>query len=156
MHLSHLSLSQIQYLSVFLAIKVINTFYFIFLWKLQKITVTFVFSLSFQSEVFYSLYFKKMAALVARAKGKDDGKSWFRLKNLRLRRWWNSTQCWAGDYEPEAWLHQLYRSTHVGKGGNSKHCKKRASGFPVPSRDVTYQTLTGRELLNYSWPGRVW
>jgi hypothetical protein len=25
------------------------------------------------------------------------------------------------------------------------HCKKKASGFPVPSRDVTYQTLPGRE-----------
>jgi hypothetical protein len=28
--------------------------------------------------------------------------------------------------------------------------------FPVPSRDVTSQTLAGRELLNYSRPGRVW
>jgi hypothetical protein len=37
------------------------------------------------------------------------------------------------------------------------HCKKKVSGFPVqlPSRDVTYQTLPGREYLifNYSRPG---
>jgi hypothetical protein len=26
------------------------------------------------------------------------------------------------------------------------HCKKKVSGFPVPSRDVTYQTLPGREF----------
>jgi hypothetical protein len=37
------------------------------------------------------------------------------------------------------------------------HCKKKVSDFPVPSRDITYQTLLGRELLNYSRPeGRVW
>ncbi len=30
---------------------------------------------------------------------------------------------------------------------------KKVSGFPVSSQDVTYQTLPGRELLNYS---RVW
>jgi hypothetical protein len=33
--------------------------------------------------------------------------------------------------------------------------KKRLSIFPVPSRDVTYQTPSGRELLNYSQRGRV-
>ncbi len=33
---------------------------------------------------------------------------------------------------------------------------KKVSGFPVPSRDVTDQTLPGWELLNYSRPGRVW
>ena len=33
---------------------------------------------------------------------------------------------------------------------------KKVSDFPVPSRDVTNQTLPGRELLNYSWPQRVW
>jgi hypothetical protein len=33
--------------------------------------------------------------------------------------------------------------------------KIQVSGFPVPSRDVTYLTLPGREKLNYSWPGRV-
>jgi hypothetical protein len=35
------------------------------------------------------------------------------------------------------------------------HCNKRLAVFPVPSRDVTYQTLPGREYLNYSRP-RVW
>ncbi len=33
-------------------------------------------------------------------------------------------------------------------GQNDKkalHCKKKFSGFPVPSRDVTYQTLPSRE-----------
>ncbi len=34
--------------------------------------------------------------------------------------------------------------------------EKKVSGFPVPSRDVTYQTLPGRELLSYSRPRRVW
>jgi hypothetical protein len=33
------------------------------------------------------------------------------------------------------------------------HCKK-GNVFPVPSRDVTFQTLPGRELLNYFRPGR--
>ncbi len=33
---------------------------------------------------------------------------------------------------------------------------KKVSGFPVPRRDVTYQTLPGREKLNYSSPGGVW
>ncbi len=33
---------------------------------------------------------------------------------------------------------------------------KKVSHFPVPSRDVTDQTLPGREKLNYSRPGRVW
>jgi hypothetical protein len=33
---------------------------------------------------------------------------------------------------------------------------KKVNYFPVPSRDVTNQTLTGREYLNYSRPGRVW
>ncbi len=32
------------------------------------------------------------------------------------------------------------------------HCKKVSR----PSRDVTYQTLPGREQFNYSRPGRVW
>jgi hypothetical protein len=29
------------------------------------------------------------------------------------------------------------------------HCNKRLAVFPVPSRDVTYQTLPGREYLNF-------
>ncbi len=33
---------------------------------------------------------------------------------------------------------------------------KKVSDFPVSSRDVTNQTLPGREKLNYSPPGRVW
>jgi hypothetical protein len=36
------------------------------------------------------------------------------------------------------------------------HYKKRVYCFPVPSRDLTYQTLPWREKLNYSRPGRVW
>jgi hypothetical protein len=36
------------------------------------------------------------------------------------------------------------------------HCKKKFLVFPVPSRDVTNQTPPGRELLNYSQPGKVW
>jgi hypothetical protein len=36
------------------------------------------------------------------------------------------------------------------------HCKKKVNDFPVPSWDVTNQTLPGREYLNYSRSGRVW
>ncbi len=32
---------------------------------------------------------------------------------------------------------------------------KKVIIFPVPSRDVTYQTLPGQDLLNNSWPVRV-
>jgi hypothetical protein len=31
---------------------------------------------------------------------------------------------------------------------------KKVSDFPVPSRNLTYQTLLGRELLNYYLPAR--
>jgi hypothetical protein len=33
---------------------------------------------------------------------------------------------------------------------------KKVTYFPVPSRDVTNQTLPGREQFNYSRPWRVW
>ncbi len=33
---------------------------------------------------------------------------------------------------------------------------KKVSHFPVPRRDVTDQTLSGREKFNYSCPRRVW
>ncbi len=36
------------------------------------------------------------------------------------------------------------------------HCKKKVCGFPVPSRDVTNQTLPGQEYFNYSRTERVW
>ncbi len=36
------------------------------------------------------------------------------------------------------------------------HRKKKVSDIPVPSRDVTYQTLPGREKFNLSFQGRVW
>ncbi len=39
---------------------------------------------------------------------------------------------------------------------NPLHCKKKVRHFPVPSRDVTDQTFSGREKLNYSRLGRVW
>ncbi len=36
------------------------------------------------------------------------------------------------------------------------HCKKKVNDFPVPSRDVTYQTHPGREynLVNLIIPGQ--
>jgi hypothetical protein len=37
----------------------------------------------------------------------------------------------------------------------AKGCKKTVSDFPGPSRDVTNQTIPGREQLYYSPPGRV-
>jgi hypothetical protein len=44
------------------------------------------------------------------------------------------------------------------EGGRRKSRKlqKKDGDFPVPSRNVTNQTLPGREYLNYSPPGRVW
>ncbi len=36
------------------------------------------------------------------------------------------------------------------------HSVKKGYLFPVPSRDVTNQTLISRELLNYSRPVRIW
>ncbi len=33
---------------------------------------------------------------------------------------------------------------------------KKVTDFSVPSRDVTNQTLPGKERVNYSPPGRVW
>ena len=38
----------------------------------------------------------------------------------------------------------------------NKHCEKRLAIFPSPSWDVTYQTLSGGEYLNYFRLGRVW
>ncbi len=38
----------------------------------------------------------------------------------------------------------------------SYYTVKKASYFPVPSQEVTYQTLPGRGKLKYSQPGRVW
>jgi hypothetical protein len=36
------------------------------------------------------------------------------------------------------------------------YTEKKVIVFSVPIRDVTNQTLSGRELLNYSRLGRVW
>ncbi len=49
----------------------------------------------------------------------------------------------------------IWRISHQPAVLRSIHCKK-VCHFPVPSRDVTNQTLSGREKLNYSRPGRVW
>ncbi len=37
-----------------------------------------------------------------------------------------------------------------------RYTVKKVNDFPVPSRDVTYQTLPGREKFTYSRPVRVW
>jgi hypothetical protein len=37
-----------------------------------------------------------------------------------------------------------------------RYTVKKGYRFSLPSRDATYQTLPGWELLNYSQPGRVW
>jgi hypothetical protein len=50
----------------------------------------------------------------------------------------------------------LEQNFEVSLASDSKpYTKKKVSDFPVPSRDVTNQTLPGREL-NYSLLGRVW
>ncbi len=42
-------------------------------------------------------------------------------------------------------------------GDDNMDCTvKKFIVFPVPSRDVTNQTLSGREKFNNSRPGRVW
>ncbi len=41
-------------------------------------------------------------------------------------------------------------------GRRNEQCKKKVIIFPVPILDVAHQTLPGRELLNYSRPGRDW
>ncbi len=43
-----------------------------------------------------------------------------------------------------------HKITHVLVQHLYIHCKKRLAVFPVHSRDVTNQTLPGREYLNYS------
>jgi hypothetical protein len=40
--------------------------------------------------------------------------------------------------------------------GRERYTVKKGYPFPVPSRDVTNQTFTGRELFKYFRPGRVW
>jgi hypothetical protein len=45
-------------------------------------------------------------------------------------------------------------TSRVGAGG--EYTVKKVIDFPVPGRDVTYQTLPGREKFNYSRPGKVW
>jgi hypothetical protein len=45
-------------------------------------------------------------------------------------------------------------ATEVGKSGD--YTVKKGYPFPVSSRDVTNQTLPGREKINYSRPRRVW
>jgi hypothetical protein len=54
--------------------------------------------------------------------------------------------------------HILYTRIMGGAGGHTHYTYtvKKVSDFPVPSRDVTYKALPGREKFNYSWPGKVW
>jgi hypothetical protein len=54
-----------------------------------------------------------------------------------------------GDFQEETWhidKYHLFRPYNV----------KKVIGFPVPSRDITNQTLPGQELLNFSRTSRVW
>ncbi len=44
----------------------------------------------------------------------------------------------------------------VGKAHSASSMEKKVSDFPAPSRDVTNQTLPGREEFDYFRPGRVW
>jgi hypothetical protein len=48
-------------------------------------------------------------------------------------------------------VHHLESHAEVGTI-NSTHRKKRFSGFPFPSRDVTYQTLSRREYVSLFKP----
>jgi hypothetical protein len=52
-------------------------------------------------------------------------------------------------------LHIFYNYGHWGHIVYNYTLKKDYR-FPVLSRDVTYQTLPGREKLKYSHPERVW
>ncbi len=54
----------------------------------------------------------------------------------------------------------LYRDKEIIGAGYvesfSAYTVKKVRNIPVPSRDVTYQTLNGQEKLNYSRLERVW
>ncbi len=45
-----------------------------------------------------------------------------------------------GDLNDGVYLYEEWRPEYYGV-----HCKKKVSGIPVPSRDVTYQILPGQE-----------
>ena len=49
---------------------------------------------------------------------------------------------------------KIYVQKYI-KHQQTLHCKKKFRDFSVPSRDVTNQTLPGKELFNYSRPGKV-
>jgi hypothetical protein len=48
---------------------------------------------------------------------------------------------------------QIRNLSHLEK---VRYTLKKVSDFPVPNRDLTYQTLLDREQLNYSRPVRAW
>jgi hypothetical protein len=54
----------------------------------------------------------------------------------------------------------MYASTLPNQSGHISFCPlytvKKVIDFPVPSRDVTNQTLPGQEKFNYSRLERVW
>jgi hypothetical protein len=59
-----------------------------------------------------------------------------------------------GRREGGSYCRQPYVPT-PGRSEKGTYTVKKVSGFPVPSRDVTDQTLPGRELLNFSRPRKV-
>ncbi len=78
------------------------------------------------------------------------------------RRWLQVCPCWAR-WSPQSWvdLKRVERllattSTDLFNLDSWLYTVKKVNDFPVPSRDITYQTLPGREQFNFSRPGRVW
>ncbi len=76
------------------------------------------------------------------------------LIDWRMRRPDQAGFCMLSD----SWI---MSSTLLGKRrivvlGRGPHCEKRVSFFPSPAGKSLIKTPLGRELLNYSQPGRVW
>jgi hypothetical protein len=84
-----------------------------------------------------------------------------RMQGLRMSRWYNPSVVYGvgtsrryrmierGGYNVVFDLLLRSQYSHI-------YTVKKVSDFPVPSRDVTNQTLSGGEQFNYSRPGRVW
>jgi hypothetical protein len=60
------------------------------------------------------------------------------------------------EYRVYSDLDQVQVKKWAARYWNSHTVKKGYRVSRTCSRDVNYQTLPGRELLSYSWPGRVW
>ncbi len=68
-------------------------------------------------------------------------------KSLVPLRWMPPESIFFGKFctESDVWAYGVLLWEMYSYGAQVKHTVKKVSDFPVPSRDVTYQTLSGRE-----------